>query len=101
MSKRTIENKLAERMNISISQSKLALKCVLDILAEEVSKNKRVRLWGFGTFESKKCMKEYSKNGLQEKQKRKSHVLVKFYPGLKLVRLLNYNLDKSKSELSD
>lgn len=56
---------------------------------------------GVGTFESKKCMKEYSKNGLQEKQKRKSHVLVKFYPGLKLVRLLNYNLDKSKSELSD
>lgn len=46
MSKRTIENKLAERMNISISQSKLALKCVLDILAEEVSKNKEFSLWG-------------------------------------------------------
>lgn len=99
MSKRTLENKLAERMNIPISQSKLTLKCVLDILAEEISKNKRVRLWGFGTFESKKCTKKCDKNDFHAKQWGKSHVLVKFYPGLKLVRLLNYIRDKSENEV--
>ena len=81
---------IAERAEISKKDSEKAVKAFIDVVTEELKKEEKVQLVGFGTFEtSKRAAREGRNPQTGETMKIAASVAPKFKPGKALKDAMN------------
>ena len=90
MNKAELVAAIAEKTELSKKDSEKALKAFIDVVTEELKKGEKVKLVGFGTFEtSKRAAREGRNPQTGETMKIAASVAPKFKPGKALKDAMN------------